>query len=821
MPRELEREDYTVLSPVDVELNGENGFSVENIKTGIPPSDVHKVMENMNNYIVMYNDKLELNFPDAVMGHVNTGVDEASEHMVFVQCQRQSKTGTRINTNNPLTGLAIAEIISKNGKQYARFSKLAYYLGEDDPVELNSRMNPYVPRKLIPLDPKRFTPALLIKVACDLLETDDEAKIKIAMEQLFRLFEFFVKGQNTGEVWGRYATATKFQNRIKVFFLFMKFNTNFLGLAEIGVNTFRQADLITLEAQDSIINACQALLDEFTLESGRPSKKARNQIEQDAGGEPEGEVEYEDEEIQEPIFPNCDGQNGYPLPKVVYEFNLEARPANEAAAGGDADVKLPLIELRERDCPYRKAIQKLGNEEVFRADITQKLVHLTERVIREASTVLRYSGRWERELVVWNVDLQDEQKSALQELRGAFQAICKANAEHSIFFAKLPCTFGPNMLADVLEQLVTSREVTQLLLRRLDNHNERIVDAYLKSRHFYPLFFSLLHGFIVDFVKLANEQNKKLLKAQRYKIESQPEFPKKHMLVVLYYDVSNDEEASEACERARILFSKPDILARISMHRTIYEVEDCLFTVGAIWDDEEGFVVIVRQLLFANVPRVFETDDTVKDRSVFPTYVSTTQDSLLLKIENVVTGTLQYIISGETDTGIRDARVLSVLSSETAVSVWMNFIRKTHFLESLFNWSEPKADALLVAIVDPPVVEDDLTDANIGDVLTAKLKQIGDTDYLKLKLSWIKTAELRALALASLMPFRVIEGEGSSAQVETIRIPICTIKEKRLRKNAHFLESAAQDLEPRPQNCPCPLSEYFTHDIFLEAEADA
>ena len=782
----------------------------------------------MNNYIVMYDKMFEQNFPDAVMEHVAGGGEasgnEACEHVVFVQCQRQTKTGTRINTNNPLTGLAIAEIVSKNGKQYARFSKLAYYLGEEDPVELNSRMNPYVPKKLIPLDPKRFTPALLIKVACDLLETDAEAKIKIAMEQLFRLFEFFVKGQNTGEVWGRYATATRLLNRVKVFFLFMKFNTNFLGLAEIGVNTFRQEDLISLETQDSIINACQALLDEFTHDSGRPSnKRARNQIEPGAGGEPEGEgeVEYEDEEIQEPIFSNCDGQNGYPLPKVVYEFNLQARPANEAAAGADADFKLPLIELRERDCPYRKAIQKLGNEEVFRADVTQKLVHLTERVIREASTVLRYSGRWERELVVWNVDLQDEQKSALQELRGAFQAICKANAEHSIFFAKLLCTFGPNMLADVLEQLVTSREVTQLLLRRLDNHNERIVDAYLENRHFYPLFFSLLHGFIVDFVKLANEQNKKLLKAQRYKIESQPEFPKKHMLVVLYYDVSNDEEASEACERARILFSKPDILARIRMHRTIYYVENRLFTVGAVWDDEEGFVVIVRQLLFANVPQVFETDDTVKDRSVFPTYVSTTQDSLLLKIENVVTGTLQYIISGDTDTGIRDARVLSVLSSETAVSVWMNFIRKTHFLESLFNWSEPKADALLVAIVDPPVVEDDLTDANIGNVLTAKLKQIGDTDYLKLKLSWIQTAELRALALASLMPFRVIEGGGSSAQVETVRIPICTIKEKRLRKNAHFLDSAAQDLEPRPQNCPCRLSEYVKHDIFLEAEADA
>jgi hypothetical protein len=101
-----------------------------------------------------------------------------------------------------------------------------------------------------------------------------------------------------------------------------------------------------------------------------------------------------------------------------------------------------------------------------------------------------------------------------------------------------------------------------------------------------------------------------------------------------------------------------------------------------------------------------------------------------------------------------------------------------------------------------------------GESFSTKLKQIGDTEYLREKFDWIKTSQLRALVLASLMPVREINEDNTA--IKPIRISICTLTGQTLEKNARSLEFAGDDVSPLPEDYTHTFDEYVKHDIFAE-----
>jgi hypothetical protein len=813
-PRRNNQEDvaFEPLEPLKVELDGNNGLSEENIRTGMKPTDLRFLMLQVNEVVAdRKQGKLKpFHAPPMILEHFNR-----DGYLVIATLSRWIQTDKGLITSNPVTGLCVATIVQDDEKTYAYIEKAVYNLVGQDVIHANHGTHPFQVDRVLPFDPSRLAPAYVIKTACDLAENNDMDKFKALFDQVIRVLELFVKNQTTRRVWGFFATSSKI-HRCTLVFPFMLFNFKSSGFSDVGLLPMIKQGLLSLEEANVINTTGASLIDDFTsvkeiVDASEPKRTRKRRAQQDAqeGEEESGEEEY-NPYANKDIFPYHDGTEAYPTPEAVYKKSLPQR---------DADSKQSLVKMDLSFCPFNKLLKELPEtvRDNMKSETTERLFEVAARIFFNADDVVRVSGMpaTNEEDVIWRIDgcqpFVDTQKLGLLKLKAAFQGIVTLHAKRSLFFSRLLHIGGATMLADVVDKLVQSREITWLLMEKLDLHNDDLFEIILEKRRFYPLFFSLLHTFVTDFISEANVMNKMLLEAKLFKIQGQPEFPKKD---VLFKTTDNSEKAARDCAGVARVFSRDLLMHRVPMKRSIIEENSCFFTVGVVHDDLNGLVVRAERLRFGNLLQVFSSDPALPHLTQFRTYVSTQQDTVLLNIVGYTEKALEFIASSDeatTASEIPAAKMVRIVMAETCFSVWMNFIKNRSYLEYVFDWGkEAGLDKVLEAILDPPLPEDKLD----GESLTTKLKQIGDTDYLREKLDWIKTSELRALVLASLMPVREINEDNTA--IKPIRISICTLTGQTLEKNARSLEFAGDDMSPLPEDYTYTFDEYVKHDIFAE-----
>ncbi len=789
------------------------GFQ-QDIKKWIKASDFHLFMGRFNEFLKNYQGTENVNvwrFSPFIQKHFEYEQGD-SYHLALALLRRQKDNGAVVKTSNPvITLVAAKERVEVEGVKSAVVDRLMYY-EESDPTEQQGGLPYFKIVKMYPMDPDVLTPAKLLKVACDINGDDHDTFKKVAELFLMEGFlKFFKKTSPIGGI-GHYCTKTVN--------LFSPFTIHLNGaISELfgGLVSFYTAKYIT-EQHLGPLNEMALLISAEVAIGGkknslpktgqvRVSRKRRNRESRDDSiiGE-----EDDDDDLRE-FFEFQDGTHGLPeLTKTLEDF-----------CGKRADEEKTLVKDLNQD-PIMEFIKALPEEQkvVLVKKAEDQLFHQICTMFANFTFNSRHVPTVSTETVVWapkSIEaLTAEDKDSLMRLFQSIQYAISTHPNNGIFFSRLMCYGGSNMLLSCIERVLGSSVARDNIFTILNQFATEIQDEMIQSNDLFSLIFGFTHEFISVWTETSSRHLVKVLKQKGYALLN---FPVYTPMVTFQAEVCDetDDEGSRISDRIKKTMSK--IAYRVTHRVQALNFQGVVFLGGAYFNDGK-MEVTAKQLKFQSILPVVDHQVTL-DMNTLPMQIAETS-SPYYKIAKAVNRIADLCFSQDQN---KVHALVKMHSTELVFSIWNNFILGAGgYIKQLFDFHDERNEldelVVILAHAKSRFPEKIWEKGNVEKELTKLLIAIGDTAYLKFNLPDIHFSAARALVLAGLLETPQVITHDEDETVSPVD-PKITLKKveafvwvnDNLVLNPRFLHLTPDELAKLDMEKDHPLSEHLRQKI--------